>query len=85
MRTEITGPAGSRRMVRVALGRRGGVRNAGTTSPAARAAAPTRRAISANPIAGPLAVPAAVPDAALVAVPVAGAGVRSISRIEYVG
>ena len=47
-RTATTGPPGSRRIVRGAPGRRGGVRNAGTVSPAARVAAPSRRATSAN-------------------------------------
>ena len=42
--TATTGPPGSRRIVRGAPGRRGGDRNAGTVSPAARAAAPSRRA-----------------------------------------
>ena len=42
--TATTGPPGSRRIVRGAPGRRGGDRNAGTVSPAARAAAPRRRA-----------------------------------------
>ena len=41
--TATTGPPGSRRIVRGAPGRRGGDRNAGTVSPAARAAAPRRR------------------------------------------
>jgi hypothetical protein len=51
-RTATTGPPGSRRIVRGAPERRGGVRKAGTTSPAARAAAPMRRASSANRIGG---------------------------------
>ena len=46
-RTATTGPPGSRRIVRGAPGRRGGERNAGTTSPAAvpprRGGAPVRR------------------------------------------
>ncbi len=46
--TATTGPPGSRRIVRGAPGRRGGVRNAGTVSPAARAAAPRRRATVAK-------------------------------------
>ena len=51
-RTATTGPPGSRRIVRGTPERRGGVRNAGATSPAARAAAPMRRASSANRIGG---------------------------------
>ena len=46
--TATTGPPGSRRIVRGAPGRRGGVRNAGTVSPAARVAAPSRRATVAK-------------------------------------
>ena len=46
--TATTGPPGSRRIVRGAPGRRGGVRNAGTVSPAARVAAPRRRATVAK-------------------------------------
>ncbi|MDQ1477881.1 MAG: hypothetical protein QOE62_3110 [Actinomycetota bacterium] len=51
-RTAITGPPGSRRIERATSERRGGVRKAGTTNPAARAAAPIRRASSANRIGG---------------------------------
>jgi len=51
-RTATTGPPGSRRIVREIPERRGGVRKTGTTSPAARAAAPMTRASSANRIGG---------------------------------
>jgi hypothetical protein len=56
MRTATTGPPGSRRIVRGTPERRGGVRNAGTTRPAARDAAPMRRASSANRIGGAVSI-----------------------------